>query len=152
MRKNYRNIIQLIILTVTLFCLAGCDVVSQVKEGVLAFDKSVTVGQALDGYQYFTSTNWSSFETSQGKTIVECSGDIKNSSMKLTIQFQINKDDTFGLAYAGLWQGEEEISRGGLRYLRNVYENRVIDSTLLKLELIKNKSPEFMAELKNSNM
>jgi len=147
MRELSSNVMKVLLLSVMFFCLAGCDAVNQVKDGVLSLDKSITVGKALDGYQYFSSTTWSSGETSQGKTIVECSGDIKNSSMRLRIQFQINKDDTFELAYAGLWKGEEEISSGGELYLINVYENTAIDNKFLKIELIKNKSPEFMAEL-----
>ena len=42
-----------------------------VKNGTLEFDKSVTVGNALDGYKYFGSTKWTSFQDSQKRTIVE---------------------------------------------------------------------------------
>ena len=142
-----RTVIKLFLFSIMFFCLTGCDPTTQVKNGIVELDKSMTVGQALDGYQYFSSTNWSSFETSQGQTIVECSGNIKNSSMRLVIQFQINKDDTFELAYAGLWQKEKEISSGGTPYLINIYKNTIINNKFLKMELIKNNSPEFLTEL-----
>ena len=152
MRRYFKITMNIIISSVIVLCLSGCDPVSQVKEGVLQLDKSVTVGDALDGYQYFSSTEWTSGESSQGKSFVECSGDIKNSSMRLIIQFQINKDDTFEFSYAGLWRGEKEVSNGGMLYLMNAYRNEVIDNKLLQIELIKNNSPEFMAELEQHNL
>lgn len=42
-----------------------------VKHGTLEFDTSVEVGKAFDGYKYFKKTKWTSFETKQGRTIVE---------------------------------------------------------------------------------
>lgn len=147
MRNALKSTIKLMLFSIIVFFFTGCNDVDKVKNGVIQLDKSMTVGNALDKYQYFSSTKWSSGETSQKSLIVECSGYIKNSSMRLIVQFQINKDNTFELAYAGLYQGDKEISSGGESYLINVYRNEVIDNKLLKTELIKNNSPEFIDEL-----
>ena len=53
---------------------SGClssDPIQMVKKGTLEFDKSVTVGNALNGYKYFNSTKWTSFQDSQKRTIVQ---------------------------------------------------------------------------------
>lgn len=47
-----------------------------VKNGYLDFDKSITVGRALDNYKFFKSTNWDEFESEQGRDIVEFNGEI----------------------------------------------------------------------------
>lgn len=45
-----------------------------VKSGTLQFDKSVTVGDALNGYQYFDDKEWKSFKDPQKRQIVEFNG------------------------------------------------------------------------------
>lgn len=50
------------------------DPISTVKEGVLKYDESVTVGNAFDGYQYFKETKWKEFKTSQNRRVVEFEG------------------------------------------------------------------------------
>lgn len=40
-----------------------------VKSGTLQIDSSVTVGDALNGYQYFDDREWKSFEDSQKRQI-----------------------------------------------------------------------------------
>ncbi len=57
-------------------CFVGCNKiggdVSLVKNGYLDFDKSITVGQALDGYKSFDKTEWKAIKTEQGRKIVIC--------------------------------------------------------------------------------
>jgi hypothetical protein len=66
---------QVAILGAAILCAAhvgyGANPVEIVKHGTLEFDTSVEVGKALDGYKYFKKTKWTSFETKQGRTIVE---------------------------------------------------------------------------------
>ncbi|MFA5192524.1 MAG: hypothetical protein WC740_17595 [Verrucomicrobiia bacterium] len=52
------------------------------KNGTLEFDTSVQVGKALDGYKYFKKTDWKSFETSQGRTVVEFTGSVNLDAYK----------------------------------------------------------------------
>ncbi len=47
-----------------------------VKSGSLKIDSSVTVGNALDNYKYFSSTSWKEFEDSQKRMVVEFNGKI----------------------------------------------------------------------------
>jgi len=54
--------------------IAGCaksDPVQMVKNGTLDVDKSVTVGNALDGYKYFGDKKWTLIEDDQKRTIVQ---------------------------------------------------------------------------------
>jgi len=93
--------------------ITGCSDVDTVKDGTLNFDNSITVGEAFDKYSYFTSTSWKNFETSNGRKIVEVTGDFNNEYIKLmgwtkqfaqaslTVQFKINKDDTFEVSAIG---------------------------------------------------
>lgn len=99
----------------------GCDKidggsVSKVKNGLLAFDKSLTVGKAFDNYKYFKSTRWQALSTDNGRTIVEVKGIIdgdKHPEVKMNrvpvikevyirFQFRLNQDDTFQLSWCGL--------------------------------------------------
>ena len=62
------------LLGVLTLLLAGCsktDPIMLVKNGTLDFDKSVTVGNALDNYKYFSNQSWRSFVDDQKRTVVE---------------------------------------------------------------------------------
>lgn len=124
------NHLVLIIATALILTACGGDPTGSVKNGVLEFDTSVTVGQALDGYDYFKSTSWETFETSQGRTVVEFNGVMDLDSyagsslegmvltsdmidkakdtmkeLKITYQaqFSISKtDDSFEVQYSGI--------------------------------------------------
>ena len=64
--------------------LCSCDIgdpVSKVKNGTLSFDKSTTVGKALDRYKYFKKTEWKSSKTDNDRTFVEFRGNIDVSSI-----------------------------------------------------------------------
>lgn len=114
---------QLVILLVIIINLSACDKVnsltttdvSLVKNGTLEFDKSITVGQAIDKYRYFNKTEWKSIEEDNGRRIVQTTGyiditkhpeinnnktpDIKSAFFKF--QFKINQDKTFELSWCG---------------------------------------------------
>jgi len=74
--KNKITTALLIASTLVLAACGGGDPTESVKGGTLDFDTSVTVGDALSGYDYFSETSWESFETSQGRTVVEFKGKI----------------------------------------------------------------------------
>ncbi len=59
-------------LTASLF-LAGCfnSDVDLVKDSVMEFDKTLTIGEALDNWKACEKTSWEQFETQNGKQIVE---------------------------------------------------------------------------------
>ena len=112
--------------------LYGCGTNSEdsVKSGTLQIDPSVTVGDALNGYQYFGNKKWESFQDSQKRQIVEFNGAVdydkfagselqgmqlttdmvkkakqKLGDMKITYvaQFAVSKDGkTFNLKYSGI--------------------------------------------------
>ena len=60
----------------------GCSdkKVASVKNGVLNFDKSLTVGEAFDNYKYCKDVKWESFKTDNGRNIVQvtCDYDLYN--------------------------------------------------------------------------
>lgn len=103
--------------------LAGCDQakklinsdVSLVKSGTLEFDKSLTVGQAIDKYRYFKKTHWESLKEDNGRRAVQVTADIdvmkhpdinpaKIPDLKSAFyrfQFIINQDKTFQMGWCG---------------------------------------------------
>lgn len=50
------------------------DPISLVKKSTLAYDDSMSIGNAFDGYRYFEETHWRYFTTSQKRKIVEFEG------------------------------------------------------------------------------
>lgn len=96
--------------------LTGCGSdLSSVKDGTMHFDNSITVGDAFDKYSYFTSTDWRSFETSNGRKIVEVKGVFTDNypifkqlkgkgieELSLVVQFKVNKDDSFEISAIGM--------------------------------------------------
>lgn len=102
---------------------AGCDKIKNltsdevalVKNGTISFDKSITVGQAIDRYHYFKNTNWKVIKEENGRKIVQATGyfdtdkyykdfNIDNKDIKsvyLQFQFIINQDKTFELGWCG---------------------------------------------------
>lgn len=76
--------------------------IATVKDGYLDFDKSATVGQALDGCKRFKKTEWSLVNTDQGRRLVTFVGDIDLANVQfpdkrfvrktMTIQFAVTED------------------------------------------------------------
>lgn len=62
----------LVLLFALVSCLAGCgDPVEHVRQARISPDPTMTVGEALEKYPYFTKVPWSSFEDKNGKLVVE---------------------------------------------------------------------------------
>lgn len=80
-RKQFFNTFLLIVFCATLMS-CGNDPVSMVKEGTLSMDKTVKVGNALDGYQYFSKKKWETIKDPQQRTIVQFTGDMDMNAHK----------------------------------------------------------------------
>ena len=63
-----------------------------IKKSILDTDYSISIGDALDNYKYFTKTEWKEFKTSQGKEIVEFEGNYSKNDVIVIIQFILNKN------------------------------------------------------------
>lgn len=109
--KNFKLLIVGLFLSLMI---SGCSDVDTVKNGILNFDNSITVGEAFDKYSYFSDTDWEDFKTSNGRKIVQVTGEFNDNYIKkmgwtkqfkkasLIVQFKINKDDIFEIAAIGL--------------------------------------------------
>jgi hypothetical protein len=79
------------------FLLSGCsktDSVALVKGGTLEIDKSVTIGNAFDHYQYFKSTSWNAGEDEQKRMIVTFTGKFDLDKLKGAYEgFEITDDE-----------------------------------------------------------
>lgn len=147
-----RHLSKLLIL-LFIFLINGCgsDDVSSVSDGYLSFDKSITVGQALNGYKYFKTHEWSSFKAENGRKIVQFkakfvdemltktgrvnwgTGEIPTySGIEIIIQFRINSDQTFQI------EGSREtfFNTNG-----KTEERQISDSDLL--DIYENREPSF---------
>ena len=81
-KQTYKNIGGVIIILLVLLSIISCGGAEKsVRNGRLQLDESITLGDAFDNYQYFTSTEWESFKDSQGRDIVQVTGKIDMSSM-----------------------------------------------------------------------
>lgn len=113
----------LLFLLLSVISITGCDKaksltnsdVSLVKTGTLEFDKSLTVGQAIDKYRYFKKTDWELLKEDNGRRVVQTTADIdvmkhpdinpakipELKSAFYKFQFVINQDKTFQLGWCG---------------------------------------------------
>jgi len=83
--RTVRQMIMILTLAVTAFVgMTACeklngamamDDVSLVKSGRLEMDPSVTVGQAIDNYQYFKAVRWESNIQKNGRKVVSAIGE-----------------------------------------------------------------------------
>ncbi|WP_319760617.1 hypothetical protein [Maridesulfovibrio sp.] len=116
------NVVRIVAM-IALLCLCACDGsdISVVKNGYMNFDRGVTIGDVLDNCQGLENRKWSEFETELKRKIVNFTADITlvhnsakwtkdeefasrygfDPTSELTIQFQINNDDTFEVVYIG---------------------------------------------------
>ena len=133
MIRSYKLFNSLTSILVMILCLYGCtsDPIKIVKNGILKFDSSITIGDAFDNYKFFESVSWEHFTTEQGRNVVQCIGKIKNTYYIIKTQFRISKDDDtkFNISYIGAWEGDEEIIKN-LDYIENIYSNSPIDPAL----------------------
>ena len=96
----------------------GSSDINIVKNGYLAYDRGVTVGNAFDNHKDLENIEWDSFKSDNGRRIVEFRAKLNSKALseinkaraeisyppfkeeRLKIQFSINNDDTFQF-YAG---------------------------------------------------
>lgn len=75
-RMNKSSVVKVIINLIPLLILQACSQqnINVVKDGVFSFDKTTTIGKALDSSDLFYKTEWKSFENSNHRNIVEFYG------------------------------------------------------------------------------
>jgi hypothetical protein len=144
-------------LAVSLFILAlsGCGSdTDKVKNGILEFNKTITVGQALDNWKSCENRSWEEFSADNGTKIVQFTcqhtvseymnkaktyvpEEVKNGALYLdvasnlqTFQFTINKDDTFQIHNVSIemvWaDGEKsESQQAPMEQLEMAYANKI---------------------------
>jgi len=108
--------------------------INLVKNGILEYDKSLTVGEAFDNWKACqNNTSWTSFQTDNKRKIVQftCDAYVDHLDKHFIFQFTINKDQTFILSYIG----EEYIDTDGIlstssssksfnSVIEDIYENK----------------------------
>jgi len=133
--------------------------INLVKSGTLPFDKTITVGNALDNYEYFTQKKWV-FDEKKGRKIVVFRADFDNNklidklnklalnnnyfkkeiinklnyiSVYYIIGFYINVDlSGFSIAGSDVMVGDKEIGTHRELFLtEEIYKDKLSESTLL---------------------
>jgi hypothetical protein len=170
-----------LLIPLLIFTGTGCDKikslttndVSLVKDNTLEFDKSITVGQAIDKYRYFKKTEWESIKEDNGRRIVQTTGyldvekhpDInKNKTPDLKsafyrFQFIINLDKTLEIGWCGFGaektdgtkvEPEKTSSRlQCINTLKEVYANELKDLKVVATPE-KNSCSEVSSSIKNA--
>lgn len=72
------KIFQYSVIFASLGILFSCDsnLLEKVKNGVLSNDVTIKIGDAFDGYRYFTNRTWKEGKDTQGRSVVSFSADI----------------------------------------------------------------------------
>jgi hypothetical protein len=115
-KKNFlRNICFASWVVASIVLFTGCNSnTSIVKKSILIdIDHSLSIGDALDKYKYFTRTEWREFKTEQGRNVVEFKGHCHKWNGIVMIQFILNTDlieDSDGLNFR---VGYKEVSIDG---------------------------------------
>lgn len=136
----------------------GCNKVSGdvdiVKNGILEFDKSLTIGQAFSNYKYFKEVKWEAIKTDNGRRIVTARAmvdltkhprfnedvPLRLKQFALQFQFIINQDKTIQVA----WCGAEAEKANGEKI--EPQQNVVIAKCINELREIYNNSPGYSEE------
>jgi len=136
--------------------MAGCNSdIDMVKNGVMNFNKTITVGEAFDNWNDCANSKWDSFETDNHIKVVEFTCEKKNvkeyfaklksflpkkkqakatyldiKSNKQIFQWTINKDDTFqidNVQVETVWADGKKFSdsQKPMKQLQNVYNNKI---------------------------
>lgn len=71
--------------------------VALVKNGILEFDKSITVGEAFDNYKYFKNVKWEAFTSENGRRVVQVTGELDIDKLPI---WSIWKQEGLKRAYA----------------------------------------------------
>lgn len=128
MYKNMKSITSKVLLSLTLFTsYSYSNNIDLVKNSIMKFDKSITVGQAFDNWELCKDKKWTEFQTNNKKQIVEfiC----KVNKMDCTVQWLINLDDTSEVIYAKLTNKNEngeilERNITPMQLFRAIYVNK----------------------------
>jgi len=151
-----RKIMFIVIGVFLAFFITGCsNDVDLVKDGVMNFNKTITVGEAFDNWNDCEDSRWDSFETDNHTKVVEFTCKKKNvqkymsklksflskkdqeeasyldiKSNKQIFQWTINKDDTFqidNVQVETVWADGKKFSdsQKPMKQLRNVYDNEI---------------------------
>ncbi len=146
MKKFNKNFLSILILLV-LIALGGCsrsDDIDLVKNGVLEFDQSLTVGEAFENYKYFKKVKWEAFKTENGRRVVQVTGSLdlekyplgrewKQKGIKnadVIFQFLILKDNKHFQLYTY-----------GIRLVFNNGTEKILDASdlgLTRLQMLRN--------------
>lgn len=154
--KNLRVFLVMCVLGLSL---TGCNKmrglamgeVATVKAGILEFDKSLTIGQAFDSYQYFKSTKWEEMKTDNGRKgcVVKCEIDTNKhptinvsrnpelKSVEMQYQFLVNQDKSIQLNWCGvaveMADGSRSVPEGNVNLLscmaslKSIYNNQPVN-------------------------
>lgn len=111
MYRNLKSVTSGILLIIVIL-FSGCSEesvnlsnIEKVKNGVMNFDKSITIGQAFDNWNSCKNKKWNEFTTDNQKQIVEFT--CKVNALDCTIQWAINLDNTTKIIYAKLLAKQE---------------------------------------------
>jgi len=63
-----------------------------IKKSILDIDYSISIGEALDNYKFFTKTEWREFTSTERREVVEFKGYYFKNDVVVLIQFKLNKD------------------------------------------------------------
>ena len=127
MYKNIKSITSKVLLSLTLFTsYSYADNINIVKDSIMRFDKSITVGQAFDNWENCKDKKWTEFETNNKKQIVEFT--CKINKMDCTVQWLINLDDTAEVIYAKVTENKNgkilERRMTPLQIFKGIYANK----------------------------
>jgi hypothetical protein len=140
-RNFYWNLYFSVLIVSDIQLLTSCNHfgnINTVKRSILSdIDHSISIGDALDKYKYFTKTTWEEFETDQGRRVVEFKGYYNMWEGVLRMQFILNKDlvkDEDGLSFrvgymeasCKHYNGSVINARVDYRQLETVYRNAAL--------------------------
>ena len=100
---------------------ASLSNIDKVKNSVINFDKSITIGQAFDNWNNCKNKQWNEFTTDNQRQIVEFT--CKINTLDCTIQWAINLDDTTKIIYGKLLKTKKD---------GQILERRITTNQLLK--------------------
>ena len=138
-KKNFLRKACVALLVANIVFLSGCNYFSnteRIKRGIYGIDYSISIGDALDNYKYFTKTEWKEFTTSQGREVVEFKGYYFKNDVVVKIQFRLNKDlkeDKDGSNFDVGYQSYSYLSKSGEK--REIEDKKLIDKIYKNKEI-----------------
>ena len=133
-KKSKKSICFLLCIVLLYSCTSFLSNTELVKDAIYEEDYSISIGDALDNYKYFTRTEWKEFTTEQGRDIVEFRGFYFKNDVMVRIQFILNKDlqeDTEGANFRIGYQCYSYVTYDG--------EKKEVKNSYLIEKIYKNK-------------